>query len=889
MFENENSKIMVFRPTFEEFKDFPKYISYMESKGAHHGGIAKVIPPKEWRPTQKYNMNHIGKIVIKTPVSQTITGQQGVFQLFNISKKSITVKDFKELAESTKYKTPNSKPEDLERDFWKNLTFNPPIYGADVPGTIYDKDCEYWNINKLGTILDILNASSKIKIKGVNTAYLYFGMWKTTFPWHTEDMDLYSINYLHFGAPKSWYAIPPEHGKRLETLAKGFFSGSASDCSEFLRHKMAIISPHVLRKFSIPVNKILQNEGEFIITFPCGYHAGYNQGFNCAESTNFASERWIDIGKKALYCKCINDSVKINMDIFIKHYQPNQWKEILKQQKTFNNNGKENTKFILKKVITDKDKSSSESESSPESLSESSPESNHIVQHKKENEYKQTNNSIYLKWKEIPKKRLKVHVAPEQCQKNRKNKDRSNNKNNHPIINKEELTPKQGSISMPLVWSHQSFDINSEIAYNRFVSSSAVKCAVCIYFSQNDSESLLTGISNQTTEKNILVTELCYTKNPSIKMNREVSFDYIFGEKESRHSVLLECSECFLRVHNICYCVEKADSEWVCDKCSFLKQQAISTINATLNLNDVYKKFDTVFQNSIDEKNICCCLCNLKGGALKRTTDGAWCHIVCAIAFPDVTFSNITTRGPINISNLDPARKKLKCLYCSQHSSSMKHMGACLQCKCRKCAVSFHVTCSFHYGIALRFGDWPTLIEVVCPKHARQKLQTVSEIKERPPVVEGDFVLAKHKNGRYYKAKVLETSMVLYYKVVFEDKSFCFDLPPGDIKSVNAKDHIILPGTEVDVLWPDSVTYPAEVIGHYHESNCLVSFEDGSVLNIKRNDLYAINEELPTKVKKKLSHASETLNKFNHSSPLQIGTKRLRKGSQFLSNTKFHL
>lgn len=48
-----------------------------------------------------------------------------------------------------------------------------------------------WNINHLGSILDYVNEDYGISIDGVNTAYLYFGMWKTTFAWHTEDMDLY--------------------------------------------------------------------------------------------------------------------------------------------------------------------------------------------------------------------------------------------------------------------------------------------------------------------------------------------------------------------------------------------------------------------------------------------------------------------------------------------------------------------------------------------------------------------------------------------------------------------------------------------------------------------------------------------------------------------------
>lgn len=28
--------------------------------------------------------------------------------------------------------------EELERKYWKNVTFNPPIYGADVNGSLYD-------------------------------------------------------------------------------------------------------------------------------------------------------------------------------------------------------------------------------------------------------------------------------------------------------------------------------------------------------------------------------------------------------------------------------------------------------------------------------------------------------------------------------------------------------------------------------------------------------------------------------------------------------------------------------------------------------------------------------------------------------------------------------
>ncbi|XP_047386624.1 lysine-specific demethylase 4B isoform X1 [Sciurus carolinensis] len=329
--QNPSCKIMTFRPTMEEFKDFNKYVAYIESQGAHRAGLAKIIPPKEWKPRQTYD--DIDDVVIPAPIQQVVTGQSGLFTQYNIQKKAMTVGEYRRLANSDKYCTPRHQDfDDLERKYWKNLTFVSPIYGADISGSLYDDDVAQWNIGSLRTILDMVERECGTIIEGVNTPYLYFGMWKTTFAWHTEDMDLYSINYLHFGEPKSWYAIPPEHGKRLERLAIGFFPGSSQGCDAFLRHKMTLISPIILKKYGIPFSRITQEAGEFMITFPYGYHAGFNHGFNCAESTNFATLRWIDYGKVATQCTCRKDMVKISMDVFVRILQPERY-ELWKQGK----------------------------------------------------------------------------------------------------------------------------------------------------------------------------------------------------------------------------------------------------------------------------------------------------------------------------------------------------------------------------------------------------------------------------------------------------------------------------------------------------------------------------------------------------------------------------
>ncbi|CAG9809290.1 unnamed protein product [Chironomus riparius] len=328
-------KIQTFRPTWEEFKDFKKYIKYIESQGAHRAGLAKIIPPKEYVPRkQGYSDLTKLKVTIKKPLCQVVAKVKdkgdGVYQQVNVPMKSMTVTDFKNLANSPKYCTPPHRNyAELEQIYWNRMTSHFGIYGADVCGSITDPDYEYWNINKLDTILDYVGKDYDISIDGVNTAYLYFGMWKTTFGWHTEDMDLYSINFLHFGMSKSWYTIPPCYGRKFEKLTVALFGKSHEICPAFLRHKMTAIHPKWLDDYDIPYDRITQEAGEIMITFPYGYHAGFNHGFNCAESTNFTTERWIEYGKHAVLCHCCPDSVKFPMDTFVQRFQPSifeDWK-----------------------------------------------------------------------------------------------------------------------------------------------------------------------------------------------------------------------------------------------------------------------------------------------------------------------------------------------------------------------------------------------------------------------------------------------------------------------------------------------------------------------------------------------------------------------------------
>jgi hypothetical protein len=128
---------------------------------------------------------------------------------------------------------------DLERRYWRNCGFgSPAMYGADLEGrtrgpifnhlakkyptgSLFTDKIKSWNVAHLPSLLSRLLPSSSNGLPGVNTPYLYFGMWRATFAWHVEDMDLFSINYIHFGAGKFWYAVPQARASALEQTMRG--------------------------------------------------------------------------------------------------------------------------------------------------------------------------------------------------------------------------------------------------------------------------------------------------------------------------------------------------------------------------------------------------------------------------------------------------------------------------------------------------------------------------------------------------------------------------------------------------------------------------------------------------------------------------------------------
>mgnify|MGYP001802970173 CR=1 FL=1 len=124
-----------------------------------------------------------------------------------IQKKSVTGENYLNITKSVKYNNKSTPIEKYEREFWTNLDNSSPLYGSDVPGSLFVEEdrAGEWDLRKLDSCLR--DGMGEQTLEGINSPYLYFGSYRTMFAWHVEDYNMASINYQHFGSPKIWYGI----------------------------------------------------------------------------------------------------------------------------------------------------------------------------------------------------------------------------------------------------------------------------------------------------------------------------------------------------------------------------------------------------------------------------------------------------------------------------------------------------------------------------------------------------------------------------------------------------------------------------------------------------------------------------------------------------------
>lgn len=75
-----------------------------------------------------------------------------------------------------------------------------------------------WNLQAIARSPGSLTRFMPDDIPGVTSPMIYIGMLFSWFAWHVEDHELHSMNFLHTGSPKTWYAVPGDYAFAFEEV-----------------------------------------------------------------------------------------------------------------------------------------------------------------------------------------------------------------------------------------------------------------------------------------------------------------------------------------------------------------------------------------------------------------------------------------------------------------------------------------------------------------------------------------------------------------------------------------------------------------------------------------------------------------------------------------------
>ncbi|KAK8537871.1 hypothetical protein V6N12_044013 [Hibiscus sabdariffa] len=311
----------VYCPTKEEFEDPLVYLQKIASEASRYG-ICKIVSPVVATVPA-------GVVLMKEKVGFKFTTRVQPFRLaewdtddrvtFFMSGINYSFRDFERMANKVfarrYYSAGYLSTTYLEKEFWHEIAYGKTEsveYACDVEGSAFSSSpsdplgSSKWNLERFSRLPKSTLRLLETAIPGVTDPMLYIGMLFSMFAWHVEDHYLYSINYHHCGASKTWYGIPGHAALNFEKVVKEHVYTNDILCADgedgafdVLLGKTTLFPPSILLEHDVPVYKAVQKPGEFVITFPRAYHAGFSHGFNCGEAVNFAVGDWFPLGAVA--------------------------------------------------------------------------------------------------------------------------------------------------------------------------------------------------------------------------------------------------------------------------------------------------------------------------------------------------------------------------------------------------------------------------------------------------------------------------------------------------------------------------------------------------------------------------------------------------------------
>uniref|UniRef100_A0A8C6F439 [histone H3]-trimethyl-L-lysine(4) demethylase n=1 Tax=Monodon monoceros TaxID=40151 RepID=A0A8C6F439_MONMO len=198
---------------------------------------------------------------------------------FEQAARDYTLRTFGEMADAFKsdyFNMPvHMVPTELvEKEFWRLVsTIEEDVtveYGADIASKEFGsgfpvrdgkvklspEEEEYldsgWNLNNMPVMEQSVLAHITADICGMKLPWLYVGMCFSSFCWHIEDHWSYSINYLHWGEPKTWYGVPGYAAEQLETVMKRLAPELFISQPDLLHQLVTIMNPNTLMTHEVP-------------------------------------------------------------------------------------------------------------------------------------------------------------------------------------------------------------------------------------------------------------------------------------------------------------------------------------------------------------------------------------------------------------------------------------------------------------------------------------------------------------------------------------------------------------------------------------------------------------------------------------------------------------